>query len=124
MRGSQAEDGDRPPPAGLPPVLTPRRRLRRPSGLSSGSNPDLGASPEMPGSLAESFWGTGWGQSQGPCVPPGAPPSQPPTHSYLCAPEGQEGNQGVGGLGICKQRAWVTGTRNPTLTLGTEKPGA
>lgn len=42
--------------AGLTPVLTPRRRLRRPSGLSSGSTPGLGASPERPASLVDSFW--------------------------------------------------------------------
>lgn len=33
----------------------PRRRLRWPSGLSSSSTRSLGASPEKPGSLAESF---------------------------------------------------------------------
>lgn len=52
------------PAVGLLPVLTPSRRLRRPSGLSSG------ASPEVPASLAESFWGMAQGQNQGHCLCP------------------------------------------------------
>lgn len=67
------------PPTMDPPVLTPMRKLRRPSGLSSGSPPCLVASPEMPGSLAESF--CGWEreeQSQGPCASPRTPPQQAP----------------------------------------------
>lgn len=52
------------------------RRLRRPSGLSSGSTPGLSASPEMPGSLAESFWGLG-AKSRSLCLLPGLLPSWP-----------------------------------------------
>lgn len=61
-------------------VLTPRRRLRRPSGLSSGSDPGLGASPEMPGSLAGSFWGWRWGggRIKAPVPLPRTPPHPAP----------------------------------------------
>lgn len=52
------------PAMGLLPVLTPSRRLRRPSGLSSS------ASPEVPASLAESFWGMARGRNPGRCLCP------------------------------------------------------
>lgn len=88
MRRAQAEREAHPPPnTGLGPVLTPRRRLRRPSGLSSGSVPGLRASPEMPGSLVESFWGgAGWEGKGGvgikaPGFCPGLLPTSPCTQA-------------------------------------------
>ena len=78
----------RPPPpcSGLLSVLTPSRRLRRPSGLSSGT------SPEVPASLVES-WGTARGQHQGrACVLPGGPP-RPAPHPFLPLSSGRTGRE-------------------------------
>lgn len=96
-----------PPSLQLPAVLTPRRRLRRPSGLSSGSTPGLGASPEMPGSLAASFWGLGANQGLGAC--PRTLPHRPRNRALTSAlREGRKGIREFEDL-VSEKRGRVTG---------------
>lgn len=113
MRQAQGRGTAR-PHLGHPHLLTPMRRLRRPSGLSSGSTPGLGASPEMmPGSLAESFWGREReGHSQGLCASPQDSCSASPS-VWFSPLRSRRTGRGGGSLG-----AWYLQTESMVTEVG------